>query len=619
MPRSTRRSARNRGTNDIVAPGFGTNSDINQLTRDLGGSLPRNAVLAMMQSEGRGLVGASSTGSSSSSNNNNNNNAGGARAGLVGASSTGSSSSSNNNNNNNAGGAWADFLQEEVGSAVAAAASKTESSSSSAAANASKSSEPPTKKPKTGKGPEASSSDGAREEYDLSALSASDDGNAKKKKGGASYGSLVQSGTLDSTMIGRKNLRATDRAVYHLLVPTVLMPLVAITKVCASCNAAHAVAIDKSNQAYGWGRNEGLVLGSEFGEETRVVPTPRIIATEIETASLGKSHTLFLKTDGTLHALGQNKVGQCAWRGSVKQSGVLKACIVSGVRKDDPGVVFAKIACGEDFSLALSDKGVLYSTGNAEFGQLGNGETGEHFVTANKIAFLNSFGFAPQTVFVENDPDDTGSGDLGRKTTTVATTVKIQDIAAGKHHALALEAPPVGGGSTGTRIFSWGRGNYGVLGHNRQKDEYYPRHVSSLQRGMTFTRLAAGSNCSLGLTAQGHVYYWGNHRSNAEAVMKPQLVDALANNQHVVTHIGAGPGSVACTTDLGNTVVWGSGPYGELGLEGRKSSAKPAFVESISGLVCSDMAVGQGSILYVIRDDAELPRADLEAIEACLK
>jgi alpha-tubulin suppressor-like RCC1 family protein len=360
------------------------------------------------------------------------------------------------------------------------------------------------------------------------------------------------------------------------------------------------------------------VLGSEFGEDAKVIPTPQIIASDIKAAALGKAHTLFLKTDGTIHALGQNKVGQCAWRGNVKHSGVLKACIIPGTRKDDATGNFIKIACGEDFSVALNDQGVLYTTGSAEFGQTAAGETGEHFVKANKLAFNNLFGFHAQTVFVENDPNDSNSGDLSQKTTTIRSRIKIQDIAAGKHHALALEAPS-GGDGVGTRIFSWGCGNYGVLGHNRQKDEYYPRHISSVQRGMTFTKLAAGSNCSLALTVQGHVYYWGNHRSNADAVMKPQLVDALANNQHIVTHIGAGPGNVVCTTDLGNTVVWGAGPYGELGLDGKKSSAKPAFVESISGLVVSDLSVGQGSVLYVIKDDKKLPKADLEAIEACLK
>ncbi len=56
-----------------------------------------------------------------------------------------------------------------------------------------------------------------------------------------------------------------------------------------------------------------------------------------------------------------------------------------------------------------------------------------------------------------------------------------------------------------------------------------------------------------------------------------------------------------------------------VGLDGKKSSAKPAFVDSISGLVVSDLAVGQGTVLYVIKDDKKLPVADLEAIESYLK
>ena len=165
------------------------------------------------------------------------------------------------------------------------------------------------------------------------------------------------------------------------------MPSIAITKVCTSCNAAHAIAIDKSNQAYGWGRNENLQLGTFEG--SNVVPTPQVIATEISMAALGKSHTIFLKTDGTLHSLGSNKSGQCGWRESVKQSGTLKPCITASMGKSDDGesTVFCKISCGEDFSIALDDQGIMYTTGSSEFGQLGNGETGEYFVTANKVRF----------------------------------------------------------------------------------------------------------------------------------------------------------------------------------------------------------------------------------------
>lgn len=573
---STRRSARNRGSKDIVAPGYGTANDISRLTRDLGGSLNSTAVLAMMNCEGNGIA----------SN-------GDAAAAPFASPKTSS--------------AWADFMAD--------AGPMSESNSTETNdANAFDKSEPPNKKLKMEEGLESKTSltSNGQAKYDLSVIS------VQKMQENTQFGSLVQSGTMDSTMIGRKNLKSTDQEVYHLAFPTVLMPKVAITKVCTSCNAAHTIAIGNSNQAYGWGRNEGLVLGSSMGEDAKVFPTPKIIATDILTAALGKFHTLFLKTDGTIHAIGQNKVGQCGWKGNVKQSGVLKPCLTLVSKKEDgTNSAFSKIACGEDFSVALSDEGLLYTTGSSEFGQTGNGETGEYFVSANKLAFANSYGFREQMIFRENDPNDDNPSDLSRKTIVVSDPIRLQDIAVGKHHALALEAPTTNGG--GTRIFSWGCGNYGVLGHNRQKDEYHPRHVSSFQPGMIFTKLAAGSNCSLALTVQGHVYYWGNHRSNSEAVMKPQIVDALANNQHVVEHIAAGPANVVCSTDLGNTVVWGNGPYGELGIEGKKSSSKPAFVDSISGLVVSDLACGQGSVVYVIKDDEKLSKADLDAIEAALK
>jgi alpha-tubulin suppressor-like RCC1 family protein len=577
--RASRRSTRNRSSKDkeIVAPGFGTTADVARLSQDLGGSLPVNAVQAMMQSQGRGIRGKSE------------------------AAAEGNPLASPQTSN-----AWADFIQEE-GVKLNFDSSKKPSAD-----------EPLSKRRKTAteKGSQqqkmASTETPDKVEYDLSILSDSDNSSGSKP-----FGSLVQSGTLDSRLVGRKPLKATDVAVFHLNVPHVLLPKIVITKVCTSCNAAHAIAIDKSNQAYGWGRNEGLVLGNMEGATH--VPTPQIIASQIQTAALGKSHTIFLKTDGTLHALGTNKSGQCGWRQNIKSSGTLKACIVgvTAAKKGQDPMKLVKIACGEDFSLALNDQGILFSSGSSEFGQLGNGETGEYFVSANKISFTNSYGFLPQLIYNQTDPDDESRNDQSKKITPIPHEIRLQDIACGKHHALALEAPSE---NSSQRVFSWGCGNYGCLGHGRQHDEFFPRHVEGLQRGMQFTKLAAGSSASLVLTSQGHVYYWGQHRSGSEAVMKPQLVDALANNQHVVTHVSAGASNVACTTDLGNTVVWGQGPYGELGLGSKKSSAKPAFVESLAGIHILDMACGQGSILYVTKEkeDDSLPKVDLEAVEAAL-
>jgi alpha-tubulin suppressor-like RCC1 family protein len=582
MP-STRRSTRSRSSKDkeIVAPGFGTAADVQRLSADLGGSLPVNAVQAMMQSQGRGIRGKSSE------------------------------EESNPLTSPKTSNAWADFIQEEGVSTTALNFGET--------TKAPEDEEPDSKRQRkeaeggatTATATTAAASTSDVFEYDLDVLTTTTAAATSEED---SFGSLVQSGTLDSTLVGRKPLKSTDEAVYHLNVPSVLLPSIAITKVFASCNGAHAIAIDKSNQAYGWGRNEGLVLGNEFGD-AKIIPTPKRIASQIQTAALGKSHTLFLKTDGTLHALGTNKVGQCGWKQNVKLSGSLKACLTGGAK----GTIFSKISCGEDFSVALDDQGILYSTGSSEFGQLGNGETGEYFVSANKLAFANGYGFSPQVVFHQTEQDPDGDGrrnDQSKKTVAMSGEIRLMDIACGKHHTIALEAP---NNQNHQRIFSWGCGNYGCLGHGRQADDYFPRHVEyGLPRGMAMNKLAAGAHCSLVLTGQGHVYYWGQHKQSGEATMKPQLVDALANNQHNVTQIGAGAANVACSTDLGNTVVWGSGPYGELGLGSKKSSAKPAFVDTLSGIKVLDMACGQGSILYVVKDDKSLPKVDLEAVEAAL-
>jgi alpha-tubulin suppressor-like RCC1 family protein len=80
--------------------------------------------------------------------------------------------------------------------------------------------------------------------------------------------------------------------------------------------------------------------------------------------------------------------------------------------------------------------------------------------------------------------------------------------------------------------------------------------------------------------------------------------------------MGAGGQTVACTTNLGATVVWGQGPMGELGLGDKKSSAKPAFVDSLHESHILDLACGQGSMLYVVEDDKGLPVVDTQAVEA---
>ena len=100
-----------------------------------------------------------------------------------------------------------------------------------------------------------------------------------------------------------------------------------------------------------------------------------------------------------------------------------------------------------------------------------------------------------------------------------------------------------------------------------------------------------------------------------EATMRPSLVDVLANNQHVVTQAAAGGQTVVCCTANAQTVAWGQGPHGELGLgTDRKSSAKPTFVEGLNGCRVSALACGYGHTLFVVRNDDKEDKAAVKKL-----
>ena len=94
--------------------------------------------------------------------------------------------------------------------------------------------------------------------------------------------------------------------------------------------------------------------------------------------------------------------------------------------------------------------------------------------------------------------------------------------------------------------------------------------------------------------------------------MRPILIEQLATNQHLITSCAAGFQSVVCATDIGNTVAWGQGPNGELGLKDQKSSSKPAFVEALSGIPMMQVACGYGHTLFIAQDE---DKAAKEAIK----
>jgi len=294
----------------------------------------------------------------------------------------------------------------------------------------------------------------------------------------------------------------------------------------------------------------------------------------------------------------------------------------NGEEEDEvAGVKIVQASCGENISALLCSKGHLYTTGSSEWGQLGNGETGEYIVTAGRLSYANCSKFLRRSNFVQSEQDallekggmpssSTGAGKAKIIPLEDARRIRLATVSCGKNHILAVEAASTSSEHV-PRVFSWGCGDYGRLGHTVQADEYTPRMIGAF-RGPLFANnppveAIAGSTCSLVRTRHGHVYYFGKHRTVGEATMRPTLVDALANNGHVVTAVGAGSTTVFCCTTNGVTVSWGHGNHGELGYgKGEnKSSSKPKFVNGLDSCLVTDVACGMAHTLFMIRNEDE--------------
>ena len=349
-------------------------------------------------------------------------------------------------------------------------------------------------------------------------------------------------------------------------------------------------------------------------------------------AGVGKYHTILVASNGLAYASGGNLCGQLGIN-NMGMRGIEKfrKCTVMGQIGSDDGdegegdghnVKIVQAACGENVSALLSSTGHLYTAGSAEFGLLGNGETGEYIITAGKLGFANCAKFMRRSVFVQSEADAAGglasnmmtgkgvdsAGKIKCVTLEDSSQICLANIACGKNHFVAVEAPSVGRMQV-PRVFSWGCGDYGCLGHGIQADEYTPRLVGAM-RGPIFANnhpasVVVGSNCSLVLTRNGHVYYVGKHKQAGEATMRPTLVDALANNGHVVTSVGAGSQTVFCATKSGVTVSWGHGSHGELGYgkDEAKSSSKPKFVPDLDSCLVTGVSCGMGHTLFMIRNE----------------
>lgn len=398
-------------------------------------------------------------------------------------------------------------------------------------------------------------------------------------------GKLLICGGTNWDMVGRKEVpkSGVNTGGPNLWEPHSISSLTSIRvqHVASGPSSCHSIIICEGGTAMSFGRNDKGQLG--HGDTVRC-DKPKVIESlktqTIVQASCGKAHSLLLTAEGILFGFGDNKSAQLG-------QGHQKALMPKPVQIVHPGnKKIIKASCGAEFSMFIDESNLLYSFGRPEYGQLGHNTDGQYFVSANKLAFNCEVLPRHVAVFVEKTKDGF---------THIIDDVKIVDVSCGVNHTIARDSKD--------RLFTWGFGGYGRLGHHQPKDELIPRLVSFF-KGKSVSSIHAGATYSMAVSG-GQLYFWGLTKSTGDATMYPKPVRDMSGWD--VRSVGCSKTSIVLAAD-DSVVSWGPSPtYGELGYGlkkgGQKSSTNPKIVEPLEGIYIQEVTCGFGHTLFIARDD----------------
>jgi alpha-tubulin suppressor-like RCC1 family protein len=264
----------------------------------------------------------------------------------------------------------------------------------------------------------------------------------------------------------------------------------------------------------------GLNSYGQLGDGTTTTRTlPEMMVTNAVQAAAGGSHSLFVKSDGTLWAAGYNYYGQLG-----------DGSTTSHLTPEYVGTNVISVAAGYQHSLFITTNGLLYAMGYNSRGQLGDG------LTANASL-------------------------------PVSVASNVVAVAAGWYHSVFIE-------SDGT-LWAMGRNLYGQLGVGTFVDTNVPVWVAS-----NVVAAAAGGSHSLFITRDQTLWAMGYNASGqlgVNSISETYLPLAVASN--VVMAVAGGNFSLFVDT---HDVLWGMGDntYGQLGLGTITGTNQPTAIAS---------------------------------------
>lgn len=337
----------------------------------------------------------------------------------------------------------------------------------------------------------------------------------------------------------------------ELIAPTRLAGLGALRVRAAACGDYHTALLSSDGEIFTFGIGEFGVLG--HGNEERSLRPRRVeslVGEHAVSAACGWRHTVCLTASGRLYSWGHGGFGQLGHGGLIHFFLPLQLHPAGANGRSSaasrPGAGAAggwqAVACGWRHTAALGEGGVAHTWGDGEHLQLGHGDR---------------------------------RGQVRPKLIDTFRNEAVRQLECGSHHCAAI----AGSG----KLYTWGSGSFGQLGHGERRSEAIPRLVGSLG-GIEAVRVACGSHtCVLG--AHGELYTFGNGK-HGQLGHGEQRGEATPRRVHALRHvrvlgIACGDFHTLALGDDGGVYTWGAGAYGELGHGDVAHYAEPRWLETL--------------------------------------
>ena len=323
-----------------------------------------------------------------------------------------------------------------------------------------------------------------------------------------------------------------------------------------SAGNSHTLGLKTDGTLWSWGYNGYGQLGWNVTTGQTGVPATTIGGgTTWLQGSSALFHTAAVKTDGTLWTWGYDNYGQLG-NGSAFSSGVFSPITTAG-----GGTTWSQVACGYYSTLAVKSDGTLWG-----FGQVTGTSSPVTVLGAGtgwkKVATFYSCYAAIKTdgtlwTWGQNTVGQLGDGTIVSKTSPVSVIGggTWKDIAVGQQYMAAIK--------TDGTLWSWGNNNSGQLGTGDTVNYSSPMSIAS---GGTWTSVAAGLTTSVGVQSNGTLWLWGADYFIANSYFpRSSPIAVMPAGTDWVQVGGAGTTFHAVKT---NGTLWslGSNYYGQLGI-----------------------------------------------------